>query len=643
MAKDSLTAVILTALPDEFKEVRKFVTCCRRVKHSLGNVYEEGLFTADDGRKWKVGIVQTGAGDYKSVLHTERAVSHFNPDVVLFVGVAGGLKDVAIGDVVASTKVYGYESGKAEREFKPRPGIGLSGFSFIEEARAEERSESPAWLNRLPGLPEPAPKLRVGPIAVGEKVVASKESDVYKFLCKNYSDAIAVEMEGYGFLEAVNSRDTPLPAIVVRGISDLIDDKNDETHQEPEAIRQQKAARHASALAFQLLASYDPYQSIIGATIQPHQVETQFWDELFNCFQTSDLDLLKAALDSVLMSSNQDYAVGEIRTLSDLKAVFVKIDDKARAVTWVSHLVRKDRQNLDEVADLTMTPQLKAWCDANQIADQELSSPPVSAEYLLISLDPKDDAGTVEFMAELHRSDGQVQTDLVPTGTQCSLEEPEEMLLELLSKTIKKAKRVKTIEIFLSWQHLHKPIHEWKATAGLVPEPLRNFRGTLVRSLDRVTLDFAEEWCETLEMQLDSLQSCQNADLACRRHEVTTLDCDELIDALEKDDPSYLILKLLMVLPEDPQELGQMINALLRSGIPLWFWSYRSPTDVLALSKLIDDLLTMENLSDAATLSEAVRKKRKHLPDLGLLFECHTRTPLLPTVGESERLRQPAA
>jgi len=239
-------AAILTALPVEYFAVRAHLADLHEITHPQGTIYEQGKFNAA-GSTWDVGIVETGAGNSGAALEAERAIAHLRPDVILFVGVAGGIKDVNLGDVVASTKIYGYESGKEEEMFKPRPEVGLSAYGLEQRARAEAKKSD--WLQRLPSIPSPTPKVFVAPIAAGEKVIASIESKVFQFLRSNYGDAIAVEMEGFGFLNAARANQK-VSALVIRGISDLIHNK---THADEEGY-QEIAARNASAFAFEILA-----------------------------------------------------------------------------------------------------------------------------------------------------------------------------------------------------------------------------------------------------------------------------------------------------------------------------------------------------------------------------------------------------
>lgn len=239
-------AVIVTALPVEYLAVRAHLSDLQEVIHPQGTVYERGQFVAD-GAQWDVGIVEIGTGNVGAALEAERAIAYFNPDVLLFVGIAGGIKDVAIGDVVVSTKIYGYESGRAEQTFKPRPEIRLSSYSLEQRARAEARKGN--WQQRLTTVPKPTPRVFVAPIAAGERVTASTKSEVFQFLRENYGDAIAVEMEGSGFLTAAHAN-RQISGLVIRGISDLIGNKT-ETAREG---YQELAARHASTFAFELLA-----------------------------------------------------------------------------------------------------------------------------------------------------------------------------------------------------------------------------------------------------------------------------------------------------------------------------------------------------------------------------------------------------
>lgn len=287
-------AVILTALPVEYEAVRAHLTNLREETHPQGTIYERGNFSTM-GRSWEIGIVEIGAGNAGAAFEAERAINYFKPSLVLFVGVAGGLKDVGLGDVVAATKVYAYESGKAKAKFSTRPVVGKPSYPLEQRARAEAKKND--WLQRINGpVPVSKPRVFVAPIAAGEKVVASTRSSVRLFLNSSYSDALAVEMEGHGFLLAASANQ--VEALIIRGISDLIDNKS----QADAANWQEIAARHASAFAFEVLAKigsnkYPQNEEKAEGNNLPErrsEVITAPWEEqdVVNFFETCYLMLL---------------------------------------------------------------------------------------------------------------------------------------------------------------------------------------------------------------------------------------------------------------------------------------------------------------------------------------------------------------
>jgi hypothetical protein len=155
--------------------------------------------------------------------------------------------------VVCATEVYSYESGKDTKDgFKPRPKVGNSTYDLIQLAKFEARSND--WRQRL-GLhiPNMTPNVHVAPIAAGDKVVESTSSHAGQLIKDFYGDAVAVEMEGYGFLNAMHGNRL-VQALVIRGISDLVNKEDFNKNPERDQLWQPIAADHASAFTFELLA-----------------------------------------------------------------------------------------------------------------------------------------------------------------------------------------------------------------------------------------------------------------------------------------------------------------------------------------------------------------------------------------------------
>lgn len=261
--------VILTALAVEYQAVRTHITNLHEVVHPNGTIYEQGTLTTSLCH-WEIALAQTHIGSVRAALEAERLIAYFKPSVAFFVGTAGGLKQVNIGDVVAARKIYGYESGKAQTIFLPRPELGLSTYRMVQRAIAEARKQR--WIQRITPLPQSLPQVFVAPIAAGDKVLSSRHSPLWKLLQRYYDDALIVEMESYGFFQAIHANH-PLEALVVRGVSNLLEEKTTSDMEGAQAL----AAGHASAFAFEVLSQLQPDDFASASTAMrapnspPHQ------------------------------------------------------------------------------------------------------------------------------------------------------------------------------------------------------------------------------------------------------------------------------------------------------------------------------------------------------------------------------------
>lgn len=243
-----VAAVFLTATPTDYQAVRQHLRDVAEITHPRGTIYERGSLVAG-GRRWDVGLAEIGLGGANAAQHAERALATFRPACILLVGVAGGLRDVNLGDVVAATKVYGFEAGRDATTFEPRPDLFRSHHRLEQRARAEARKE--AWRARCASADGVVPRVHVGPIAAGAPIVAASRAPSREFIGRQYGDALAVEMEGHGFLSAIHANDAAV-ALVVRGISNLLDDKA-ERDQDGTRVR---ATANAAAFAVEVVAAF---------------------------------------------------------------------------------------------------------------------------------------------------------------------------------------------------------------------------------------------------------------------------------------------------------------------------------------------------------------------------------------------------
>jgi nucleoside phosphorylase len=214
-----------------------------------GTVFEVGTFYGQH-YVWTVAVAQVGSTGEKAAAHAERACAAFSPSYILFVGVAGGRKDVRRGDVVMADSVYDYQTGKEdEHGLRPRFKTHHSSHELVQRGQAVARRGR--WQDDiLPSSPLPSrPTAFVKPIAAGGRVIASDRAETAIIIAQHCGDAVAVETMSFSFLYGGHINPM-VSAGVVCGISDLLSDKNEANDEQWQPI----AASNAAAFTFAMLA-----------------------------------------------------------------------------------------------------------------------------------------------------------------------------------------------------------------------------------------------------------------------------------------------------------------------------------------------------------------------------------------------------
>lgn len=252
--------VILTAILEEYKAVRNHLSDIEDADQNDTN-YEVGVFKFNEKNIAQVFIRECGAKNTTASQETERAISNFHPECMLFVGIAGSRKhnDFAIGDVIFPEKIYSYEGGKSEQDsFKSRPDSTPSTFALMEIAKKERRKDD--WKQLITNDNRKGVKADIGVIASGEQIIEHYNSEVGKILLNHFNDTSAVEMEGFGFARAASrqgQKHAHMHIGVIRGISDLISQSTDDNHHilldTRPADAKNFASDTASAFAFWLI------------------------------------------------------------------------------------------------------------------------------------------------------------------------------------------------------------------------------------------------------------------------------------------------------------------------------------------------------------------------------------------------------
>ena len=246
---------ILTAMDNEMKEVKKYLagfpkkTLEDKQKQIFYEIYS---YENEQKKKFEIYLKISGKQNFSSASATSDVITNLAPNFLFYIGIAGKLKDVNIGDVVIADRVENYEPAKVEDDdYKTRIYQGHADDYLLNLASSIITDDENIWQQKIKVLKhENIINLPIdfkGRIATGEKVLGSITAKIYEQIRHDCSESLAVECEGGGFYHACNLKNSK--GLLIRGISDKLKDKGFDE----EFNSQSYAASCASSFLFELI------------------------------------------------------------------------------------------------------------------------------------------------------------------------------------------------------------------------------------------------------------------------------------------------------------------------------------------------------------------------------------------------------
>lgn len=281
--------LVVTALSEERKSIIPFLKqdSIKTKSDKYSREYIVGdFFYGDDARPWHILLpAPSSAGNAKSAAETAFSLA-LDPAFIFLLGVAGGFPNkVNMYDVVVADRVYDADAAKIDEEgnYISRPDQHKA--TSVLLSRAKTLQDLGGWQVLLhPDLPNENIEVWIEPIAAGSKLVASSKSEEFKRVKQNAPRAVAVENEGFGVMQAAH--EAAVAALVIRGISDLIDNRPpDEPSEAGTRVgpdrHKLKAARHAAAFMFALISRLSAGEIEEAANEENEWVDVRLrWEDL---------------------------------------------------------------------------------------------------------------------------------------------------------------------------------------------------------------------------------------------------------------------------------------------------------------------------------------------------------------------------